>query len=227
MLKIDFKKETPALYRPSAKKFSIVDVPTMTFLMVDGKGNPNTTPAYQDAIATLYPLAYKLKFHSKNMLGRDYVVPPLEGLWWAEDMTAFTERRLDEWQWTLMIRQPGWISKELFEETRNEIVANRTSLAVDDVQLATYCEGIAIQIMHIGPYDKEGPTLAQMHNDVIPSKGFKMAGKHHEIYLSDPRRTAPERLRTILRQPVKAINKKAGSKNDPASLINLAPKKAA
>ena len=204
MSKVDFKKELKHLYNPSAKKFAVVDVPPMNFLMVDGHGDPNTAPAYQEAMETLYAVAYKLKFMSKKEKERDYVVPPLEGLWWAEDMEAFTAQRdKSAWHWTAMIMQPEWISREMFEEAIRQVEKQKELPALPRLRLETYHEGLAVQIMHIGPYDDEGPTIARLHNEFILQHGYREAGKHHEIYLSDPRRTAPEKLKTVLRQPVR------------------------
>jgi len=204
MSKIDFKKELKHLYRPSAKKFEVVDVPPMNFLMIDGHGDPNTAQEYQDAVEALYAVAYKLKFTSKKELGKDYVVPPLEGLWWAEDMETFTTARdKSAWDWTMMIMQPEWITQEMVEEAVKQ-VEKKGLPALSKLYLETYHEGLTMQILHIGSYDDEGPTIARMHA-FIGENGYELAGKHHEIYLSDPRKVAPERLKTVLRQPVRKI----------------------
>ncbi len=203
MTKTDFRKELKHLYNPSAKDFSVVDVPAMQFLMVDGKGSP-AGPEYADAVAALYPVAYKLKFMSKKSLEKDYTVPPLEGLWWADDMNDFVARRKDNWIWTMMIMQPDWITREMFEEA-HELVAKAKELpALSKVRLETYAEGETVQILHIGSYDDETPVLHRMHHEFIPQNGLAMTGKHHEIYISDPRKVAPEKLKTVLRQPVAA-----------------------
>jgi hypothetical protein len=199
--KIDFKKQLKHLYRPP-KKFVVVDVPPLNFLMIDGLGDPNSAPAYQAAVETLFAVAYKIKFRSKKELERDYVVPPLEGLWWAQDMSAFTSGDKSAWQWTMMIMQPEWITRELYEETVEQVAADKNPPALSQLRLETYHEGLAVQIMHVGPYSAEGPTLERMHDQFIPENGYRVAGKHHEIYLSDVRRTAPEKLKTVLRQPV-------------------------
>ncbi len=202
MEKTDFKKELKHLYKPSSKAFAVVDVPPMQFLMIDGHGDPNTAQEYQDAIEALYPVAYKLKFMSKKELERDYVVPPLEGLWWAEDMDTFTRREKSAWDWTMMIMQPEWITQEMFEAAVKQ-VEEKALPALSKMRLETYHEGLAVQIMHIGSYDDEGPTLHRLHYEFIPENGFEMSGKHHEIYLSDFRKVAPEKLKTVLRQPVR------------------------
>lgn len=203
MSKIDFKKELKPLYQPSAKQFAVVDVPEMNFLMIDGHGNPNTEKAYGEAVEALYSVAFKLKFLSKKNLGSDYVVPPLEGLWWAQDMDAFTAGKKDDWDWSMMIMQPEWIKPGMFEEACLLVTKAKNPPALSKMRLQRYHEGLSIQILHIGSYNDEAPTLAKLHHDFIPSNGYAMSGKHHEIYLSDPRRVKPEKLKTILRQPVK------------------------
>jgi hypothetical protein len=205
MSKIDFKKELKHLYRPSAKEFVVVDVPPMKFLMVDGHGDPNTAQEYQDAVEALYAVSYKIKFMSKKELEKDYVVPPLEGLWWAEDMEAFTAARdKSAWDWTMMIMQPEWITHEMVEEAVKQ-VEKKDLPALSKLSLETYHEGLSVQILHIGSYDDEGPTIARLHNEFMPENGYEEAGKHHEIYLSDPRKVAPGKLKTVLRQPVRKI----------------------
>jgi hypothetical protein len=204
MSKVDFKKELKHLYRPSAKKFEVVDVPPLQFLMVDGHGDPNTAQEYQEALEALYAVAYKIKFLSKRQLEKDYVVLPLEGLWWAEDMDAFNVRRdKSVWDWTMMIMQPEWIPPEMFEAAVQQVEKAKNPPALSKLRLETYHEGLAVQILHIGSYDDEAPTLHRLHHQFIPQNGYEMAGKHHEIYLSDPRKVAPEKLRTVLRQPVR------------------------
>ena len=203
MSKVDFKKELKHLYQPSAKAFTVVDVPPMQYLMADGHGDPNTAPAYQEAVEALYAVAYKLKFMSKRQLGQDYVVPPLEGLWWAEDMDSFTvDRDKSAWDWTMMIMQPAWITTEMFAEALWQVEAAKGLPALPRLRLETYHEGLSVQILHLGSYDDEGPVLHRMHQQFIPENGYHPTGKHHEIYLSDARKVAPEKLRTVLRQPV-------------------------
>jgi hypothetical protein len=203
MPKIDFKKELKHLYRPSAKQFEVVDIPEMNFLMVHGHGNPNTAQTYKEAVEALYAVAYKLKFMSKKSLGNDFVVPPLEGLWWAKDMEAFVIGKKDDWDWTMMIMQPEWITQEIFEEGSALVKKAKNPPALSKMQLQSYDEGLSIQIMHFGSYDDEAPTLAKLHNEFIPKNNYTLSGKHHEIYLSDPRKVKPEKLKTVLRQPVR------------------------
>ncbi|HUV25774.1 MAG TPA: GyrI-like domain-containing protein [Anaerolineales bacterium] len=205
MSKVDFKKELSEFYSPPAK-FVIVDIPEMRFLMIEGHGDPNVAQEYQDAVGALYALAYKIKFMSKNQLGKDYVVPPLEGLWWAEDMEAFTTARdKSQWDWNMMITTPEWITSEMFVEALELVRKGKNPVAMDKVRLESYHEGLSVQIMHIGSYDSEGPTLMKLHREFIPNNGYVEKGKHHEIYLGDPRRVAPEKLKTVLRQPVRKV----------------------
>ena len=195
--KIDLKKEIPA-YRARRGSFDIVDVPPLRYLMIDGHGDPNG-PEYADAISTIFPVAYRLKFMSKKELDRDYAVMPLEALWWSEDMAAFTsDRDKSRWDWTALNLVPDWITDDQIDRARSAMAAP----ALDKLRIATLEEGRCVQTLHLGSFDDEGPVLQAMHDDVIPSRGLRMTGKHHEIYLSDSRRTDPAKLRTILRQPV-------------------------
>ncbi|GLI93928.1 GyrI-like domain-containing protein [Methylocystis echinoides] len=202
MDKIDFKKIHPELYRPSAKDFALIDVPAMQFVMVDGLGNPNSAPSYARAIEWLFSVSYAMKFAARASLKTDYVVPPLEGLWWADDPADFAARRKERWRWTMMVMAPDFLTRAMFkaamEKTEKKRGAPPKSLRIEE-----YAEGRAFQILHIGGYDDEDPTLARLHDEVMPSQGFTFSGKHHEIYLSDARKTEPSRLKTILRQPVR------------------------
>jgi hypothetical protein len=197
--KLDFKREL-ACYRAKRDSPQVIEVPDLRYLMIDGHGDPNT-PVRDAAIAALYPLAYALKFASKKDLGRDYVVMPLEGLWWAEDMRAFTaERDKSRWDWTLMIMVPDWITAEMVDVARLAVKNPAERLA--DVRVETLAEGRCVQALHVGSYDAEADLLRRMHEEFIPEQGLTLRGKHHEVYLSDPRKVEPARLRTILRQPV-------------------------
>lgn len=203
MAKIDFKRTLKHLYQPSGKAFSLVDVPAMQFLLLDGHGDPNTAQSYAEAIEALYGVAYKLKFMSKQQLERDYAVLPLEGLWWAEDMDSFTTR-LDKsaWHWTMMIMQPDWITADMAAEATAVVQKHKSLPTLARLRLETYHEGLSVQIMHTGSYDDEAPILYRLHHEFMPANGLVFNGKHHEIYLSDLRRVAPEKLQTVLRQPV-------------------------
>ncbi len=198
--KIDFKKALKQLYNPSSKGFHIVDVPGMNFLMVDGRGNPNTSPDYQQVVDALYSMSYGIKFALKP-LGYDHIVPPLEGLWWMEDMREFTQMNKDRWEWTMMVMQPEWVTREHIEKVREESNRKKTNSMLSKVKFGKYVEGMAAQVLYTGAYSDEGPVIAELHK-FIAAQGYKPRGKHHEIYLGDPRKTSPERLHTILRQPV-------------------------
>ncbi len=201
--RVDFKRALPG-YRARRGRFDIIEIPDMRYLMIDGHGDPNTAPAFDEAVRSLYPMAYTLKFTSKRDLGRDYVVPPLEGLWWSDDMDTFTgERDKSRWSWTLLSMVPGWIDDAVLTSVRDEVAAKDSAPRIDEIRLQTLSEGCCVQTLHVGSYDDEAPVLAQMHDAFIPAHGLRMTGVHHEIYLGDPRRTAPERRRTILRQPVR------------------------
>lgn len=204
MSKIDLRKKHPHLYNPSAKLATTVEVPPMNFLMVDGFGDPNTTPQFQSAMEALFSLSYTLKFMIKKNTGEDYAVMPAEGLWWIEDMRLFDLERKDLWKWTIMIMQPESITETLVEEARVEVQRKKKDLpSLETVRFELFGEGLSVQIMHNGPFAAEGPTVAKLH-DLMAQEGYEANGKHHEIYLSDFRRTAPERLKTIIRQPVRS-----------------------
>lgn len=203
MDKYDFKKAHKALYAPSAREFSRVVVPTFQFLCIEGQGNPGTAVAYGHALEALYCVSYSLKFDSKNNLGRDYVVAPLEGLWWAENMDAFITRDKDAWSWTMMINQSDWISAAMVADAVAKAGAKKEIAALNKLGFESMFEGECVQILHHGSYDDEGPVIRRLHEQYLPENQLQFNGKHHEIYLSDPRRTAPEKLKTILRQPVR------------------------
>lgn len=199
--KADLKKIIPG-YTGKAGRFDLLELPSQQYLMVDGHSDPNTSQEYADALATLYPAAYALKFHSKRELGRDYTVPPLEALWWADDMAAFTSARdKSQWHWTVMLLVPEWLGADHVTDA-SASAARKGAPLVSRLRLERLDEGLSVQTLHIGPYDDEGPVLAELHDRFIPDNALRPTGRHHEIYLSDPRRAAPENLRTILRQPV-------------------------
>jgi hypothetical protein len=204
MEKLDLKKLYKTLYSPSAKANTIIDVPPLNFIMVDGHGDPNTAPVYVEAIQTLYSLAYTLKFHCKTTLERDFTVMALEGLWWVPDMRDFSTSKKSDWDWTMMILQPDFITPALFEEAKRLAVAKGKAPLADIARLETYDEGTSVQIMYFGPYADEGPTIAKMHQ-YAKDQGYGLDGKHHEIYMSDARKVAPEKNKTIIRQPIKKV----------------------
>lgn len=203
MEKVDFKKSLKNLYAPSAKQFSRVHIPPLRYLMIDGAGDPNASQAYTDVIEALYGVAYSIKFASKTQVGRDYVVPPLEGLWWADDVSSFVQERKDEWYWAMMIMQPEWITPAMITEAVETVRRKKKLPALDLLRQEILDEGDSVQIMHVGPYEAEGPVLARLYNDYLPEHGLVPAGRHHEIYISDPRKVAAHQLKTVLRQPVK------------------------
>lgn len=195
MEKLDFKTADKAFYTGKAGRIDRVFLPEMAFLMIDGQGDPNTTPAYGAAVQALYGLSYGVKFLAKSALGRDHVVGPLEGLWWADDLADFTANRRDGWRWTMMIRQPDWITAALVDQTR-------AAKAIDlPVRLERLTEGLCLQTLHLGPYAAEGPTITRLHHE-IAAQGLRPTGHHHEIYLGDPRKVAADKLKTLIRQPV-------------------------
>jgi hypothetical protein len=193
------------LYRATATP-QVVDVPDLTFLMIDGHGDPNTSPAYAEAVQALYAVSYAVKFAIKRSGGTDHKVAPLEGLWWALDMTDFSMERKSNWDWTMMIRQPGEATPDLVARTAEETAAKKRIPAARGLRLQIYAEGRAAQVLHVGPYAAEAPTIARLHA-FISDHGYVFDDrrhKHHEIYLGDPRRTSPDRLKTIIRQPFAA-----------------------
>ncbi len=202
MTKADFKKTLDS-YRAKSGEFRILEVPPMQYLMIDGHGDPNTSAEFTTAVEALYPVAYKLKFASKQDLGRDYVVMPLEGLWWSKDMKAFTTARdKSRWDWTMMTMVPEWITGELFHAAIAKVAAKNPPPRLDRVRMETLEERHSVQTLHLGSFDDEAETLHRMHHEFIPESGLEMTGKHHEIYFSDFRKTEPSKWRTILRQPV-------------------------
>jgi hypothetical protein len=198
----DVKRERPGLYCARRGRFDLVDVPALAFLMVDGHGDPNTAPAYPRALTALYTASYAVRAVAKDELGRVHVVAPLEGLWSADDLDAFRSRDKAGWDWTLMITQPAWITGEVVVTALERARRAKGPEVVDGVRFEEFHEGLAVQTLHVGPYDDEGPVIARMHDEVLPAQGLAPRGRHHEIYLSDARRTDPGSLRTILRQPV-------------------------
>lgn len=203
MEKVDLKRELKQLYTAPVGDFTILDVPPLTYFMIDGHGDPNVEPRYREAVEALYAASYTLKFMSKDSLGKDYVVPPLEGLWWAADLADFASRRKDRWSWTMMIMVPNFISQAIAEAAVAKVSAKKSLSTLSLVRFASLEEGRSVQTLHVGSYDSEGPILKRMHEEFLPSKGLSETGIHHEIYLSDPRKVAPDKLKTILRQPVR------------------------
>lgn len=204
MEKIDVRRTMKALYAPANREFAPIVVPAIRFVMIDGAGDPNTHPDYARAVQWLYAVSYSAKFAVKTSRAVDYVVPPLEGLWYSDDPGDFVARRKDKWRWTAMIMLPEWVDAEI-QATAQAKAAAKLGTAPESLRVAVLDEGLCLQALHIGSYDDESPILADLHDRLMPEMGFDFAGPHHEIYLSDPRRTAPEKLRTILRQPVRPV----------------------
>jgi len=198
----DVKRELKRFYAPTNTDWALVDVPAQRFIAVDGRGDPNTSVDYARAVQALYAVAYTIKFTSKRTLDRDFVVGPLEGLWWSDDPAVFVSRVKDAWQWRMLISQPDWISDDLIDEARQAALAKKKVPTIADVRRETLHEGTSAQLLHVGPYDDEGPALARLHDEYLAANNLRMSGHHHEIYLGDPRRTEPAKLRTVLRQPV-------------------------
>jgi hypothetical protein len=202
MQKIDFKKRLKQLYSAPAKEPVIVEVPPLNFIMIDGAGDPNTSEEFQRAVEALFSVSYTLKFIiKKGPLAIDYGVLPLEGVWWAEDMSAFTAGDKQSWKWTLMIMQPEYVTEELFEQALEQARHKKDLPAVDQLRLESFHEGLSAQLLHVGPFSEEGPTIERLHR-FIEDHGYRRRDKHREIYLSDLRRAAPEKLKTIIRQPI-------------------------
>ena len=201
MEKIDFKKQYKELYSAKSEP-KIIKVPKLKYLIIEGKGDPNTSQEYKDAIITLYPMAYKIKFICKKELNKDYTVMPLEGLWWCKNMKDFSVTNKTDWFWKAIIMQPDFITEKIFKQALDEVKKKKNPPSIDKITLEIIEEKQAAQIMHLGPYSEEGSDIAKLHA-FIKEKGYKFNGaiqKHHEIYLVDPRKTAPEKLKTIIRQ---------------------------
>ena len=201
MTKLDLKKdELRHLYSASARSVAEIDVPALRYLMIDGRGDPNESEFYRQALEALYSVSYATKFLSRNEDGADYVVMPLEGLWWADDMTVFAADQKSEWHWTMMILQPDFVSDTLIHRAIESVKEKKRPPALPHLRLESFTEGRCAQILHRGPFADEGPTIERLHK-YIQSNG-RLTGKHHEIYLSDIRRAKPENWKTILRQPM-------------------------
>jgi hypothetical protein len=201
MEKIDLKKQLKAVYKASAKP-ALVEVPPLNCLMIDGRGDPNSSPQFHQAMEALYGLSYTMKFASKKAGGPDWTVLGVEGLWWTDPQDHFRiDRPKDTWQWTALIVQPEVVTAKMLAQTARELFTKKGNPAITQVRLERLKEGLCAQVLHVGPYDGERPTIALLH-EFIAAQGREPRGKHHEVYLSDPRRVPPQRLKTLLRQPV-------------------------
>ena len=200
--KVDLRKRLKHLYGPTAREVVEVEVSEMSFLMVDGEGDPNTSRSYKEATEALFALSYALKFAVREEVGVDYGVMPLEGLWHTEGRQGSFEeiqKDKDAWKWTLMIMQPEWVDGERYERALAS-VERKNLPGLRRIRFEAFREGRAAQVMHVGPFSEEGPTIERIVR-FIEERGGRMRGRHHEVYLSDFRRTAPERLKTIIRHP--------------------------
>lgn len=202
MEKVDLKKEFEHLYQSSTKEVVEVDVPTMNYLAVDGEGDPNTSEAYAHAVEVLFMVSYAVKFMvKKGPLSIDYGVMPLEGLWWADDMSKFSAADKSNWKWTAMIMQPPFVTSEVVERAIADVQRKKNPPDISKVRLMPFTEGRCAQIMHVGPFSEEAPTIEKVHR-FIASRGQR-TGKHHEIYLSDIRKADPSKWKTVVRQPMR------------------------
>jgi len=202
--KLDPRQTLAYLYNPP-KKPALVEVPPLNYLMLDGHGDPNQNPLYQETVEALMSVAYTIKFACKKQSGLDYSVMPLEGLWWVPDMTRFSINDKSSWDWTMMVMQPEWITPEIVAAAQTEAARKKGLARISEIRFETYREETAAQIMYVGAYADEGPVIADLHA-FIAAQGYCLHGKHHEIYLGDPRRTAPEKLKTVIRQPATRPN---------------------
>jgi hypothetical protein len=203
---LDLVKLHRPLYAPSARHAAVVEVPEIAFLMVDGRGDPDTSRAFEDAMQALYSTAYTLKFGLKKTdPGRDFKVAPLEGLWWTDDAAPTAEdlqRDRDAWNWTLMLAVPDAVTGDEVAAAVGAAARKQDLPAAPLLRLERFEEGLAVQMMHVGPYSEEATTIERLHT-FAAAEGYELRGRHHEIYLGDPRRTATERLKTVLRHPVR------------------------
>ena len=199
--KVDLKRELREYYAPKRTP-ALVEVPELAFLMVDGHGDPNVSVEYRDAVSALFAVSYGARFALKRAGVLDYGVMPLEGLWWVPNMSTFSTGEKSAWDWTAMIVQPDEVTADVLADAKASAAAKKALPALDRLRLERFAEGPAAQVLHIGPYSAEGPTIAALHA-FIADNGLERAGKHHEIYLGDPRRSAPEKLKTVIRQPVR------------------------
>jgi hypothetical protein len=201
MGKLDLLKQMKEFYSASRNKVDFLKIPSFNYLMIDGEGDPNTSQAYKDSVQALFSVSYGLKFAvKKEKPFIDFKVMPLEGLWWVEDMTLFSEKSKQDWKWTMMILQPDLITDEMVSEMRKQVLKKKGLVLAESIRFQKFDEGDCVQILHLGPYSTEGDNIEKLHATIIEN-GFQRIGKHHEIYLNTPLKTAPENLKTIIRQP--------------------------
>ncbi|HOX37330.1 MAG TPA: GyrI-like domain-containing protein [Candidatus Brocadiia bacterium] len=204
MEKVDFKKTFKHLYAPSVKAPALVDVPPLNFLTIDGAGDPNDSQAFQDAFACLFGLAYTIKFMKKPKPegAFDFVVPPPEGVFWTEEDGSIRIKDKAAWKWTLMIMQPDFVTKELVSEAKIQLTEKKDPPGLATLRYERDPGGKAVTMTHLGPYCEEGRTIEKMRA-LAESEGYVLCGKHREIYMNDPRRVKPEKIKAVLRHPVK------------------------
>jgi hypothetical protein len=200
MRKVDLKKELKQLYKPTAKEVVAVEVPAFQFLMIDGEGDPNSSSAYSDAVEALFSVSYTAKFMVKKAEVIDYAVMPLEGLWWADDMSVFVAGDKSQWKWTMMIMQPSFVPNPIIDAALGDVRKKKGLRAMDRLRLETFAEGSSAQVLHVGPFSTEGATIERLHAFIDARTARR--GKHHEIYLSDIRRADPAKWKTIIRHPM-------------------------
>lgn len=201
MKKIDLKKEYRGLYT-AKKKPVMIKVPELNYIMIDGKGDPNGSKLFQDSVSALFTVSYTLKFMvKKGSMAVDYGVMPLEGQWWADDYNDFLNANKNKWYWTIMIMQPDFITKDMFEDALSKAVDKKKGLPFGKLRMEKFTEGASAQLLHTGPFSEEGPNIQRLHQ-FIKEQGKKIRGKHREIYLNNFLKVKPEKLKTIIRQPV-------------------------
>lgn len=203
MEKRDLKKEHRNMFSPKKGVFSIIEIPQLKYITIEGEGNPNIAESFSKSTEALYTIAYGIKFAMKES-GDDFTVMPLEGLWYCDNMSKFSEDNKDEWKWKLMILQSELVEQEIFENARIKGITKKTELKeyLEEVKLEKYTEGLSVQTMYVGAYKDEAPVIREMHK-FIGENGYELAGLHHEIYIGDPRKTEAAKLKTILRQPMR------------------------
>jgi hypothetical protein len=198
-MKLDLKLQYIEIYDANTKDIQFLKIPSFQFLMIDGEGNPNSDESYQNAVECLYSISYTLKFSYRER--QDYSVMPLETLWWMDDITEFSMANIERWKWTAMIMQPPFVTASMLQMAKHDAAKKKPLPAMPLLRMEKWEEGLCAQVLHKGSYASEESTIARLH-ETIEAKGYTKIGKHHEIYLNDPRRSAADKLKTIIRQPV-------------------------
>jgi hypothetical protein len=202
MIQLDMMKELKDLYTAFPERIFFTTIPSLNYLMIDGEGDPNVSQLYKDSVQALYSVAYTIKFSlKKSSQAIDFKVMPLEGLWWVEDMNLFSIENKKDWKWTMMILQPECVTSDWVNDCKNSVIKKKGLQLANEVRFETYHEKEVTQILHKGPYSTEAENIQKLHK-TITDWGYLRTGKHHEIYLNTPLKTAPEKLKTIIRQPI-------------------------